>query len=77
MPPYVNYLVGSLVAAMSVRHVVGCRGKRSTNPVCFEMTVDLYVTTQRRFRLEVHADEQPGSLPANVTARIERAFQDG
>src|SRR6266581_9520537 len=31
------------------------------------MTVDLYVTTQRRFRLEVHADEQPGSLPAAVT----------
>jgi hypothetical protein len=36
------------------------------------MMVDLYVTTQRRFCLEVHADEQPSSLPAAVTARIER-----
>jgi hypothetical protein len=31
------------------------------------MTVDVYVTTQRRFRLDVHADEQPALLPAAVT----------
>ncbi|MBV8804753.1 MAG: hypothetical protein JO042_06890, partial [Sinobacteraceae bacterium] len=41
------------------------------------MTLDLYVTTQRRLRVEVLSDEQPASLPTAVTARIERAFQDG
>ncbi len=43
----------------------------------FPMTLDLYVTTQRRFRLEAHATEQPVSLPAAVAARIEHAFQNG
>jgi non-specific serine/threonine protein kinase len=42
------------------------------------MPLDLYVTTQGVFRLEAHPDEDDsGSLPAAVTARIERAFRDG
>ncbi len=43
------------------------------NPV----TLALYVTTHRTFRLEVHPGDEPTPLPAAVTARIERAFQDG
>lgn len=41
------------------------------------MSLSLYVAPDRRFRLEVSADEQPVSLPAAVIARIERAFQNG
>ena len=39
--------------------------------------LDLYVTAQRRFRLEVDADEQLIPLPSATAARIERAFRDG
>ncbi len=41
------------------------------------MSLDLYVTTQRQFRLEAHADEQSPSLPVAVARRIEHAFQKG
>ena len=41
------------------------------------MTLALYVTTDRRFRLDVQADEQSTSLPAAVITRIERAFRGG
>ena len=39
--------------------------------------LDLYVTAQRRFHLEAHADEQPASLPTATAAKIQRAFHDG
>ena len=45
-------------------------------PVCFEMTVDLYVTTQRRFRLEVQADEQrDGSAPSSDLSDVRMTDQ--
>ena len=40
--------------------------------------LDLYVTAQRRFRLEAHTNDQPPSLlAATAAARLERAFLDG
>ena len=41
------------------------------------MSLVLYVTTDRRFRLEIQADERSAALPAAVVARIERAFRGG
>src|SRR6266702_1432624 len=41
------------------------------------MTPELYVTSQRRLRVEMRPDEGSTALPAATSARIERAFNDG
>jgi hypothetical protein len=43
----------------------------------FDMTPELYITSQHKLRVAMRPDEGSASLPTATSARIERAFNDG